>query len=118
MFKRIGLITNSGVRAVKDTLAELLTYFSGRDNSIVLDTCCADLVDASDYQVVDKTELGKQSDLVIAIGGDGTMLMATHLLCDDEVPLLGINMGHVGFLSDSSPNVSAHSLRPSVMPRV
>ncbi len=100
MFDRIGLITNSGVRAVKDTLEELLAYFSGRDNTIVLDTCCAGLVDASGYQVFDKSELGKQCDLVIAIGGDGTMLMATHLLCDDEVPLLGINMGHVGFLSD------------------
>lgn len=100
MFSRIGLITNSGVRAVKDTLAELLQYFAARDNVILLDTCCAELVDASDYEVFDKQELGRQSDLIIAIGGDGTMLMASHLLCEIDVPLLGINMGHVGFLSD------------------
>ncbi len=100
MFSKIGLITNSGVRAVGQTLNELLGYFSNKNLDIVLDRCCADLIDTNGYEVVAKTELGKHCDLAIAIGGDGTMLMAAHLLCEDEVPLLGINMGHVGFLSD------------------
>ncbi len=110
MFKRIGLITNSGVRAVRDTLTELMAYFSTRDIELVLDKCCAELVDVGDNQVVDKTELGKHCDLAIAIGGDGTMLMAAHLLCDDKVPLLGINMGHVGFLSDIPADAIAGNL--------
>lgn len=110
MFKRIGLITNSGVRAVQDTLTELLQYFRNRDSELVLDKCCADLVDVGNLKVVDKKELGKHCDLAIAIGGDGTMLMAAHLLCDDKVPLLGINMGHVGFLSDIPADAIAGNL--------
>ena len=110
MFSRIGLITNSGVRAIKDTLSDLLRYFAEKDNKIVLDACCAELIDATDYPVYDKEGLGEHCDLVIAIGGDGTMLMASHLLCDLDVPLLGINMGHVGFLSDIPADDIANNL--------
>ncbi|MEI8132259.1 MAG: NAD(+)/NADH kinase [Leptolinea sp.] len=41
-------------------------------------------------------------DMVIALGGDGTMLRAGHLCAAREVPLLGINMGHFGFLTEVS----------------
>lgn len=100
MFKRIGLITNSGVKAIQTTLTEVVEYLSSRELEIVLDQCCADLLDDHNLQVFEASELGKHCDLVIAIGGDGTMLMASHILCEFNVPLLGINLGHVGFLAD------------------
>ena len=100
MFKRIGLITNSGVKAIQTTLAELLEYLESRERTIILDKCCAELLDDHNLDVFDSSELGAHCDLVIAIGGDGTMLMASHILCDFNVPLLGINLGHVGFLAD------------------
>ncbi len=100
MFNTIGLITNSGVAAIQTTLVELVKYLRSRDQKIILDKCCADLVKDPELDVLAAEELGKQCDLVIAIGGDGTMLMASHMLCDYDVPLLGINLGHVGFLSD------------------
>ena len=100
MFNKIGLITNSGVTAVKSTLQELFDYLESRDKQIILNPCCAELISTNNHEVVDGEELGKHCDLVIAIGGDGTMLMASHLLCDFDVPLLGVNLGHVGFLAD------------------
>ena len=100
MFKNIGLITNSGVKAIQNTLIELVQYLKTQDRNIILDTCCSDLMPDSGLQSVASKDLGKHCDLVIAIGGDGTMLMASHILCDVDVPLLGINLGHVGFLSD------------------
>ncbi len=54
----------------------------------------------SGLPVVANEELGKNSDLAIAIGGDGTMLKAAHLVCTHGIPLLGINRGHLGFLAD------------------
>lgn len=45
-----------------------------------------------------------QADLIIAIGGDGTMLYAARLVAGHAVPLLGINRGRLGFLTDVSPN--------------
>lgn len=100
MFKRIGLITNSGVKAIQTTLTEVVEYLSSHDREVILDKCCASLLDDHKLDVYDASELGKHCDLVIAIGGDGTMLMASHILCDFNVPLLGINLGHVGFLAD------------------
>lgn len=100
MFKRIGLITNSGVKAIQTTLKEVVEYLISREREVILDKCCASMLDDHNLNVYETHELGTYCDLVIAIGGDGTMLMASHLLCDFDVPLLGINLGHVGFLAD------------------
>ena len=54
-------------------------------------------------QVVRETELAKRSDLVITVGGDGTMLHAARLLAGTDIPMLGINRGRLGFLADISP---------------
>lgn len=48
-------------------------------------------------------EIAGMADLVVAIGGDGTMLFAAGVACAHGVPLLGINRGRLGFLADVSP---------------
>ena len=48
-------------------------------------------------------ELAAAADLVIAVGGDGTMLYASRLVAGHDVPLLGINRGRLGFLADITP---------------
>lgn len=100
MFKKIGLITNSGVKTIQKTLTEVVDYLSSTDRKVILDECCGRLLGEHDFEVHAAHDLGKHCDLVIAIGGDGTMLMASHILCDFNIPLLGINLGHVGFLAD------------------
>ena len=100
MFNKIGLIATPGAEAVKTTLKELLSYLHAHKLHIILDKNCAKLVNTDNCEIFDASELGNQCDLVIAIGGDGTMLRASHALCDFNVPLLGINLGHVGFLAD------------------
>jgi NAD+ kinase len=53
--------------------------------------------------LVAEEDMGKQADLVIAIGGDGTLLYAARLVARHGVPLLGINRGRLGFLTDVMP---------------
>ena len=48
-------------------------------------------------------QIGERADLVIAIGGDGTLLYAAHLVARHAVPLLGVNRGRLGFLTDVMP---------------
>jgi NAD+ kinase len=48
-------------------------------------------------------ELADAADLVVAVGGDGTMLYASRLVAGRDVPLLGINRGRLGFLADITP---------------
>ena len=100
MFKRVGLITTSDVEAIKTTLIELVGYLRSNDKETILNKNCAELIKPDNSKIFDTNELGNHCDLVIAIGGDGTMLKASHSLCDFNVPLLGINLGHVGFLAD------------------
>ena len=59
---------------------------------------------------VAEEQLADSADLMIAIGGDGTMLYAGHLLLESGVPLLGINRGRLGFLADVSPNEDFETL--------
>lgn len=62
----------------------------------------------TDYLTKDKIEIlgrdqAKEADLVIAIGGDGTMLYASRLVRGSDTPILGINRGRLGFLADVKP---------------
>jgi NAD+ kinase len=52
---------------------------------------------------VPEAEFGKRADLVIAVGGDGTLLYAARLVARHGVPLIGINRGRLGFLTDVMP---------------
>ena len=59
-------------------------------------------------QRVPRAELATQADFMIAVGGDGTLLQAARLVVGRDVPLLGINRGRLGFLTDVLPqNVAA-----------
>ncbi len=62
----------------------------------------------SHAQAVPRAELAGQADYMVAVGGDGTLLQAARLVVGREVPLLGINRGRLGFLTDVLPrNVEA-----------
>src|SRR5688572_31105628 len=65
----------------------------------------SDLLDAPTDQVVrvPEDQIAEHADLVIAIGGDGTLLYAARLVAHRGVPLIGINRGRLGFLTDVLP---------------
>ncbi|OGT87669.1 MAG: hypothetical protein A3G96_00755 [Gammaproteobacteria bacterium RIFCSPLOWO2_12_FULL_52_10] len=100
MFKKIVLITNSGGAKIIETLSTVAEYLQSRGLDVMLDKVCAALLPDSGLRTVTDTELPDACDMAIAIGGDGTMLKAAHLLADHHIPLLGINRGHLGFLAD------------------
>src|SRR5258708_22585414 len=58
----------------------------------------------------DVNKLVEESDLVIAIGGDGSMLRAARLCATFHVPVFGINAGHLGFLTEARPDSWPSSL--------
>lgn len=57
-----------------------------------------------------EASLAEHADLIIAIGGDGTMLYAASLASDSDVPLLGVNRGRLGFLADVTPDEMLSSI--------
>jgi len=105
MFKNIGLIAKRGGAAVvKDCLEKLVEFLRQRAVEIVIDAISARLISAPDLNIVANTEmLGTRCDLVIIIGGDGSLLQAARLLAKYDICLLGINLGRLGFLTDINP---------------
>src|SRR3954451_12127978 len=68
----------------------------------MLATEAAECVDAP-VEVVEAPDAADGCELVIALGGDGTFLRAAELARPAGVPMLGVNLGHVGFLAEAEP---------------
>lgn len=63
-----------------------------------------------DAQLCKRTEIAKHCDLVVVVGGDGTMLDAGRALGESGIPLLGINQGRLGFMVDIPPETMRDAL--------
>lgn len=101
MFHRIGLIASKRLgNGIRDTLIQVTELLRQRSIEIVFCKDCAELIGEADLEIQSEPEFGQGLDLVIAIGGDGTMLNAARLIQNNQVPLLGINRGTLGFLAD------------------
>ncbi len=66
---------------------------------------------ASLCEVSAPDDLTDDTDMLLAVGGDGTFLDAAALLRGRDIPLLGVNLGRLGFLSENSPEAVAQLLR-------
>ena len=100
--KTIGLIVKNSEQTVVDTFERLHKHLTEKKYSVLLDQSVGSLLQSND--LVSREELGQQSQLVIVIGGDGTLLSAARSLADFNTPILGINLGRLGFLVDVSPH--------------
>jgi len=103
-FQTIGLIAKPGDTAVASTLATLSGELERRGLPVLLDTTAAAYFKAPPAAVTERTELATRCDLAIVVGGDGTLLNASRILAGANVPVLGVNLGRLGFLVDVSPD--------------
>lgn len=103
-FSRIALVGKVEDARVADSLAALARHLRARGLAVLIDREAevAGLPDGVERRSVG--ELGAGADLIVAIGGDGTMLFAAQLAIGRGIPLLGINRGRLGFLTDISPD--------------
>lgn len=102
-FKNIGLIGRSGHSGVVDTLESLLALLLNKDVSVILDQQTAQLLPNHGQTECGREELGQLCDLVIVVGGDGSMLSAARAVANGKVPVIGVNRGRLGFLTDILP---------------
>ncbi len=107
-FETIGLIGRKGSHQVVDSLHALLALLEKRGCDLYIEEETATLVPDYSAQVVKKAELGQCCELVIVVGGDGSMLGAARTLSEANIPVLGVNRGSLGFLTDISPDEIEH----------
>ena len=99
-FKTIAVVGREEDPRVAEPMLKLADHLRRAGIDVIADS--ADNFEIPARQV-DESGLARQADLIIAIGGDGTMLHAARLAFHQEVPLLGVNRGRLGFLADISP---------------
>ncbi|MHC4222252.1 MAG: NAD(+)/NADH kinase, partial [Planctomycetota bacterium] len=101
-FKTIGLVVRQDTHSHLDTI-RLVINALGRQAEVLVHALDADF-QIEEVEPVSMSWLADQCDLVISLGGDGTLLTTARALVDKKTPLLGINLGRLGFLADVSVN--------------
>jgi NAD+ kinase len=102
-FKTVGLWGRLGERAVAEPALQVLKHLKKRGIGVFV-AADSDGNDAfGEATRVAERDLVPAVDLVVAVGGDGTLLHAARHVAGRDVPLLGVNRGRLGFLTDISP---------------
>ena len=98
----VGIFANINKPAVIETTQPFLSWLSERDLNTVISQRLANLIHPEDnhIRIVEKETLPQHCDILIAMGGDGTMLAAARLMGKLEKPILGVNLGGLGFLAE------------------
>jgi NAD+ kinase len=99
-FPRVALVGRPGSPGVSGPLARLAQMLRKRGHEVFVEGDTAQWAPLADCPVITPAEIGTRVDLVIVLGGDGTMLSIARRLAPAEVPLIGINLGRLGFLTD------------------
>jgi NAD+ kinase len=112
-FSTIGVISRRDNPELVDTLVALTAFLQRRPNTrIVLDEAVSALLGTHPYEIRERSEMGGLCELVIVVGGDGSMLKAAPLLAELDLPVVGINRGRLGFLTDIRPEEIELALGP------
>jgi NAD+ kinase len=97
--KRVGLVAKPDAAEAQRVVLTLLDWLAARGVTVVLEKETAALAPGAPGAVAGKTDLPGQVDAVIVLGGDGTLLSMARAVGDLGVPILGINLGGLGFLT-------------------
>jgi NAD+ kinase len=102
MFKEIGIFVkeNSSQSTENSALDSMIGCILGCESNLYID-------ESSNYKnnnvkALNHKDLVEKVDLIIVFGGDGTLLNSARQYLDSQIPILGVNMGNVGFLTDLS----------------
>ncbi|MDP2785054.1 MAG: NAD kinase [Sulfurimicrobium sp.] len=101
-FKTIALIGKYNSPEIGDSLLRLAEFLVKRKHKVLVETRTAESAGIDGYPIATLDEIGHQANLAVVLGGDGTMLNIACSLFTYGVPLVGINLGHLGFLADMS----------------
>jgi NAD+ kinase len=104
-FNNIGIMGKQRTAGVADTVLALIDFLRAKKINILLENNTAKLLPGKlDLPVVAYKEIAKKCDLLIVVGGDGCILNAAHVAVLHNVPIIGINRGRLGFLTDIKPD--------------
>lgn len=99
--KKIGIISKPGRREPEEILKELLPRLRMKGHETYVDAEAAARLNIEGYT---RAEISLRTDVVIVLGGDGTMLSVSRLVAEKGIPILGVNLGTMGFITEINQN--------------
>src|SRR3954469_18635507 len=105
---RVGFILKPDKTEAGALLEDLVPWLRAEGHVPVVTS--EDQIAPAGVEVVPEAELGDSVDLAVALGGDGTMLRAARLVADQGRPVLGVNLGQLGFLTGFAPAEAREAL--------
>lgn len=98
----VGIITKRNIIANKQVVFDLVKYLQKKGKKIIFDNNSAALFEGKDG--MKKQKILRKADFIICLGGDGTLLKTARRMGKKKVPILGVNMGTLGFLTETTPD--------------
>ena len=99
-FNAVAIVGKNDATSLPDTLDLLVPALRRRGVEVLMDERTAAASRIAPDAALTMDRLPTRADLAIVVGGDGTLLGCTRLMADHDVPLVGVNLGRLGFLTD------------------
>ena len=97
--RRLGVVAKTDAAEAPGALRALTAWAARRGLSLLVEKEAADLVPDLHLTTARKADLPSQSDLIVVLGGDGTLLSVARSVGDLAIPIVGVNLGDLGFLT-------------------
>lgn len=99
-FKTVALVGRNNTPGIREPLTALAACIAKRGFDVVFEADTAQEVGVTDYPALTAPEIGARADVAVVLGGDGTMLGLGRQLAPYRTPLIGVNHGRLGFITD------------------
>ncbi|MGS0741169.1 NAD kinase [Glaciimonas sp. GG7] len=100
--KTIAIVGKYFAAGIAESLNEIAAFLQIRGHNVVFEAETAQNIALTGFEAMTPAQIGQQADAAIVLGGDGTMLGIARQLAPFDVPLIGINQGRLGFMTDIS----------------
>ena len=111
-FRHAAIVGKYQARGIRPVLEEVAHFLIDKGLDVCFDRDTAAATGVADYEALSTAEIGKRCDLAVVVGGDGTMLGIARELARHNLPLVGINQGRLGFITDVPIDRFKESLAP------
>jgi len=109
--KKIGIIVKRGAKDAAGPVKNFINLLNKRKAKIFVEDTSASILKVKGHS---RKEILSQADIIIVFGGDGTLLSVARLIGNKKIPILGVNLGGLGFITE----VARHEIRESIVNKI
>ena len=113
-FRHAAIVGKHQAQGMRDLLGEVAQFLVGLGLKVSFERATAQNTGLTGYAALSTAEMGAQCDLAVVVGGDGTMLGIARELARHDIPLVGINQGRLGFITDVPVGQFREALAPMI----